>query len=36
MPTQTKEERLVRELALLRRAMKDPTFGWPVIRGGRA
>jgi len=27
---------LAREIALLKRAQKDPTFGWPVIRGGAA
>ena len=27
---------LAREIALLKRAQKDHTFGWPVMKGGAA
>lgn len=27
---------LDREIALLKRAQKDHTFGWPVMKGGAA
>lgn len=32
----TPDQALAREIALLKRAQKDPTFGWPVIKGGAA